>query len=83
MAAILGSKTYRKVIRNNTETVSQKGHDERVVKTEELKVNGKKEVAQKLPAREQGDLLRNAECRCSHDLQRDIKTEIRTCTNSC
>jgi len=57
--------------------LTKKGYDERVARLEELKVNRRKEVAQKLKeAREQGDLSENAEYDAAKDEQRDIETEI-------
>ena len=57
--------------------LTQKGYDERVAKLEHLKIDRRKEVAQKLKeAREQGDLSENAEYDAAMDEQRDIETEI-------
>ena len=57
--------------------LTKKGYDERVARLEELKVNRRKEVAQKLKeAREQGDLSENAEYDAAKDEQRDIEAEI-------
>ena len=57
--------------------LTKKGYDERVARLEELKVDRRKEVAQKLKeAREQGDLSENAEYDAAKDEQRDIETEI-------
>ena len=54
-----------------------KGYEERVALLEHLKVDRRKEVAQKLKeAREQGDLSENAEYDAAKDEQRDIETEI-------
>ena len=57
--------------------LTKKGYDERVARLEELKVDRRKEVAQKLKeAREQGDLSENAEYDAAKDEQRDIETQI-------
>lgn len=57
--------------------LTKKGYDERKARLEDLKVNRRKEVAQKLKeAREQGDLSENAEYDAAKDEQRDIETEI-------
>ena len=54
-----------------------KGYEERVALLEHLKVDRRKEVAQKLKeAREQGDLSENAEYDAAKDEQRDIETQI-------
>lgn len=60
------------------ETVTyKKGYEERVALLEHLKVDRRKEVAQKLKeAREQGDLSENAEYDAAKDEQRDIETQI-------
>ena len=53
------------------------GYEERVALLEHLKVDRRKEVAQKLKeAREQGDLSENAEYDAAKDEQRDIETQI-------
>ena len=54
-----------------------KGYEERVALLEHLKVDRRKEVAQKLKeAREQGDLSENAEYDAAKDEQRDIEARI-------
>ena len=57
--------------------LTKKGYEERVALLEHLKVDRRKEVAQKLKeAREQGDLSENAEYDAAKDEQRDIETQI-------
>ena len=57
--------------------LTKKGYEERVALIEHLKVDRRKEVAQKLKeAREQGDLSENAEYDAAKDEQRDIETQI-------
>ena len=59
------------------ELLTKKGYEERVALLEHLKVDRRKEVAQKLKeAREQGDLSENAEYDAAKDEQRDIETQI-------
>lgn len=67
-----------KVTNNGREAVTyKKGYEERVALLEHLKVDRRKEVAQKLKeAREQGDLSENAEYDAAKDEQRDIETQI-------
>ena len=70
-----------KVTNNGREAEKQlltkKGYEERVALLEHLKVDRRKEVAQKLKeAREQGDLSENAEYDAAKDEQRDIETQI-------
>ena len=57
--------------------LTKKGYEERVALLEHLKVDRRKEVAQKLKeAREQGDLSENAEYDAAKDEQRDIEIRI-------
>ena len=57
--------------------LTKKGYEERVALLEHLKVDRRKEVAQKLKeAREQGDLSENAEYDAAKDEQRDIEARI-------
>lgn len=57
--------------------LTKKGYEERVALLEHLKVDRRKEVAQKLKeAREQGDLSENAEYDAAKDEQRDIELRI-------
>ena len=57
--------------------LTKKGYEERVALLEHLKVDRRKEVAQKLKeAREQGDLSENAEYDAAEDEQRDIEARI-------
>ncbi len=57
--------------------LTQKGYDELNKELENLKVNRRKEVAQKLKeAREQGDLSENAEYDAAKDEQADIEQRI-------
>ena len=57
--------------------LTKKGYEERVALLEHLKVDRRKEVAEKLKeAREQGDLSENAEYDAAKDEQRDIETQI-------
>ena len=57
--------------------LTKKVYEERVALLEHLKVDRRKEVAQKLKeAREQGDLSENAEYDAAKDEQRDIETQI-------
>lgn len=67
-----------KVTNNGREAVTyKKGYEERVALLEHLKVDRRKEVAEKLKeAREQGDLSENAEYDAAKDEQRDIETQI-------
>ena len=57
--------------------LTKKGYEERVALLEHLKVDRRKEVAEKLKeAREQGDLSENAEYDAAKDEQRDIEARI-------
>lgn len=57
--------------------LTKKGYEERVALLEHLKVDRRKEVAQKLKeAREQGDLSENAEYDAAKDEQRDIEHRL-------
>ena len=57
--------------------LTKKGYEERVALLEHLKVDRRKEVAQKLKeAREQGDLSENAEYDAAKDEQREIEARI-------
>ena len=57
--------------------LTKKGYEERVALLEHLKVDRRKEVAQKLKeAREQGDLSENAVFDAAKDAQRDFETQI-------
>lgn len=57
--------------------LTKKGYEERVALLEHLKVDRRKEVAQKLKeAREQGDLSENAEYDAAREEQRDIVSRI-------
>ena len=63
--------------------LTKKGYEERVALLEHLKVDRRKEVAQKLKeAREQGDLSENAEYDAAKDEQRDIETQIAELKNA-
>ena len=63
--------------------LTKKGYEERVALLEHLKVDRRKEVAEKLKeAREQGDLSENAEYDAAKDEQRDIETQIAELKNA-
>ena len=57
--------------------LTKKGYDEKLERLEYLKVERRKEIAEKLKdAREQGDLSENAEYDAAKDEQRDMEAEI-------
>ena len=61
----------------NKYVITLTGHDKFQAELEDLKVNRRQEVAQKIKeAREQGDLSENAEYDAAKDEQRDIEARI-------